>query len=201
MSPEPETQTGGTLDLPEVRRAGTPAIVLAAAVLALALAGLFVLGWLPRHRQAKLAREDAAELADGIPTLAVAQVRETTGEGSVTLSCEVRAEQEALIRTRATGYLKSLHADMGDQVEAGKLLAEIDAPEIESELLRGRAAVEQAQATLAKATTAFEQAERSLQRYQRLGHGVASGLSVITMLETTAVASGCASTMACTALR
>jgi RND family efflux transporter MFP subunit len=166
-SAEPETE-------PEIRRAGTPTVLLATVVFLISLAALFFIGWLPRHRQGAEAGNDAAELAGMVPVLVVSHPKETAGEGNVTLPCDVKADQEASIQTRANGYLKVLHADLGDKVLAGQLLAEIDAPEIDAELARGQASLLQARANLAKSTTGLELAERSLKRYHDLARGAAS---------------------------
>src|SRR5262249_15205790 len=52
------------------------------------------------------------------------------------------------------GYLKRWYADIGARVTAGQLLAEIDAPEIDQQLLQARAdlATSEANARLAQAT-------------------------------------------------
>jgi RND family efflux transporter MFP subunit len=49
---------------------------------------------------------------------------------------------------RSSGYVRRLHADMGTAVRAGQVLAEIEAPELDQELLQARASLAQAQATL-----------------------------------------------------
>ncbi len=167
QSPEPET-------LPEIRRASTPTVLIAVVVLVLSLASLYIIGWLPRSRQGEEIRKDASEQSSLQPVLSVAHPKVTEGEGNVTLPCDVIAEQEASLQTRANGYIKSLYADIGDKVQSGQLLAEIDAPEIDAELARGQASLLQARANLAKATTGYELAERSLKRYHVLAPGAAS---------------------------
>lgn len=166
-SPEPET-------VPEIRRASTSSVLIAVVVLVLSLAALYFIGWFPRNRQGKEIRKDAEALSTLVPVLAVSHPKETAGEGNVTLPCDVIAEQETSIQIRGNGYLKSLYADIGDKVRAGQLLAEIDAPEIDAQLVRGQASLLQAQANLAKATTGFELAERSLKRYHVLIPGATS---------------------------
>ena len=46
---------------------------------------------------------------------------------------------DAAIFARTNGYLKQRHADIGSRVKAGQLLAEIDTPEIDQQLLQARA--------------------------------------------------------------
>jgi RND family efflux transporter MFP subunit len=69
------------------------------------------------------------------------------------LPAEVRAFVEAPIYARASGYLKRWLVDIGAEVSAGQLLAEIDTPELNQELARARAELAQAEAALALAKT------------------------------------------------
>ena len=174
MNPVTSEPSAEPDDMPDIRRAGAPTVLMAVSVLVLAIAGLFFIGWFPRHHQAETAKNDAAELAGTLPALAVAHPKASAGEGQVTLPCDVKADQEASLQTRAIGYLKVLHADLGDKVEAGQLLAEIEAPDVEAELARGQAALLQTRAALDKATNTFKQAERSQGRFGSLRGGAAS---------------------------
>jgi membrane fusion protein (multidrug efflux system) len=69
-------------------------------------------------------------------------------------AAEVRPLLEAPVHARASGYVRRWMVDIGGQVAAGQLLAEIDAPEVAQELARARAELAQAEAAvaLAKAT-------------------------------------------------
>lgn len=55
------------------------------------------------------------------------------------------------IQVRVTGFIKSVHADIGDRVKAGQLLAEIDAPELAEEFRQKQALVLQAAAEIVQA--------------------------------------------------
>jgi len=178
MNPVPSEAAAEAVDLTAIRRAGTPTVVLATSALVAALAALFLIGWFPRHRQQVTARNDSAELAGQVPALTVAHPTVSQGAGQLTLPCDVKADQEASLQTRAVGYIKALHADLGDTVEAGQLLAEIAAPDVDAELARGQASLLQARAALAKATTALKQAERSFERYDFLSGGATSAEEV-----------------------
>jgi RND family efflux transporter MFP subunit len=63
------------------------------------------------------------------------------------------------ISARASGYLKRWHKDIGSQVKAGDLLAEIDTPEIDQQLSQAVAAREQAASSLALAKSTAERWE------------------------------------------
>src|SRR5437870_6025877 len=58
-----------------------------------------------------------------------------------------QAFQETTIYPRANGYVKSWKADIGDNVVAGQLLAEIETPEVEQQLAQARAQEEIAKLT------------------------------------------------------
>jgi RND family efflux transporter MFP subunit len=66
----------------------------------------------------------------------------------------MEAYSRASIFARVNGYLKSWKVDIGAHVKAGQLLAEIDTPELDQQLLQARAnlASAQANATLAQTT-------------------------------------------------
>ncbi|HET8709879.1 MAG TPA: efflux RND transporter periplasmic adaptor subunit [Spongiibacteraceae bacterium] len=77
-----------------------------------------------------------------------------TGEEELTLPGDVQAYADAPIYARASGYLKSWHVDIGARVKKGQLLAEIDAPEVDQQLLQAEAdlATAVANAKLARST-------------------------------------------------
>jgi RND family efflux transporter MFP subunit len=89
-----------------------------------------------------------------VPVVAVA-LPDTQGK-SATLDLPGRLEafSQAQLYARVSGYLKSWDADIGTPVKAGQLLAEIDAPDLDQQILQAQAdlASAQANATLADAT-------------------------------------------------
>lgn len=59
----------------------------------------------------------------------------------VTLPGTLAPWQQAVVRSRIDGHLASVRADRGDRVKAGQVLAVVEAPEIEADLAKGKAAV------------------------------------------------------------
>ena len=57
----------------------------------------------------------------------------------LSLSGELKPVTEASILARVGGYVRSWKADLGDQVQEGQVLAELDTPELQRELARARA--------------------------------------------------------------
>ena len=49
----------------------------------------------------------------------------------ITLLADVRPNQVATLYAKVSGYIKSLHADRGDRVEPGQVVAQIESPELD----------------------------------------------------------------------
>jgi membrane fusion protein (multidrug efflux system) len=63
----------------------------------------------------------------------------------------VEPSRQTAIYSRTTGYVRDWLADLGDKVKAGQVLAELDTPEVDHQLVEARAASDQAKASLALA--------------------------------------------------
>ncbi len=87
------------------------------------------------------------------------------GSHDVILPCNIKANQSTAIYTRTSGYLKKWNYDIGQHVEAGQVMAEIDAPEIDAQLKQSQASLEQTQAAVKKAQADLDLAEVTLKRY------------------------------------
>src|SRR5271168_4886658 len=108
------------------------------------------------------AREDSSvKLKDwtddqAIPSVAV--IYADPGQLTATLDLPGRLEAyyRAPIFARVNGYLKGWKADIGARVKAGEVIAEIDAPDLDQQLLQARAdlANQQASAKLSEVTLA-----------------------------------------------
>ena len=123
------------------------AMVLLAAV---AIAGAaFLAGREPRQRQQAALADETRELA--IPTVTIVSPAPGMAAAGLLLPAEVKPWVEAPIYARANGYLKRWLVDLGAQVEAGQLLAEIETPELDQELDRSRHELAQAEAARALA--------------------------------------------------
>src|SRR5262252_9174226 len=111
-------------------------------VIALVIVGAFTL--LQRKSQyAALAKETEA-LA--IPTVAVVHPAVEASEEGLVLPGTLQAYVESPIYARTNGYLKKWYRDIGSRARQGELLAEIDAPEVDQQLLQAKADLETAKA-------------------------------------------------------
>jgi membrane fusion protein (multidrug efflux system) len=106
------------------------------------------------------AREDSSaklrEWTDtqAVPTVAVTLPDARVLNATLDLPGRLEAYQRAPIYARVSGYLKNWNADIGAQVKAGQVIAEIEAPDLDQQLLQARAdlASQQASAKLSEAT-------------------------------------------------
>jgi membrane fusion protein, multidrug efflux system len=60
----------------------------------------------------------------------------------INLPGDVVGFYEAALHSKVTGYLKSISVDKGDSVKKGQVLAEIEVPELQSNLMRSQASLE-----------------------------------------------------------
>ena len=108
------------------------------------------------------AREDSSaklrEWTDNqaIPPVAVIFPDPGVLSATIDLPGRLEAYYRAPIFARVNGYLKSWRADIGARVKAGEVIAEIDAPDLDQQLLQARAdlANQQASAKLSEVTLA-----------------------------------------------
>jgi RND family efflux transporter MFP subunit len=118
----------------------------------LTLAALLVANGLAartRHEHAV----DAWTQSQSLPVVSVIQPSQNAAGDTLQLPAHLEAWSKAPINARVSGYLKSWSADIGTQVKAGQILAEIDSPELDQQLAQTRAHLAQEQATARIAET------------------------------------------------
>ena len=81
---------------------------------------------------------------------------------NVVLPATVRPWQTTALHARVSGYLTKWHRDLGEQVKAGELLAEIETPELDQELAEGEALASEAAAAAIQARAERQEAEAEL---------------------------------------
>jgi RND family efflux transporter MFP subunit len=134
---------------PRRRRWGGRLFALGGSLL---LAGGLSLGAWANYSRQQQVMTTAKQERDFVPTVSVATVEVSPGIMSVTLPGTTAAFAAANIFARATGYIAKRNVDIGDQVKAGDLLAELAVPELDHQ-------ISQNEATLSQLKSALEQAE------------------------------------------
>src|SRR5271167_457618 len=125
------------------------ALLLIGLVLLLLVIGGVIAMLIRIHDDHVLANETERE---SIPTVAVIHPTAENPDEDVVLPGTLQAYEESPIYARTNGYLLRWYKDIGSHVTKGELLADIDTPEVDQELMQARATREQiaAQMDLAK---------------------------------------------------
>jgi RND family efflux transporter MFP subunit len=139
-------------------------IVIALAILALFAGGL-VFGAVVRARTTRELEAAAQTMRSATPQLAVIKAVPAS-DSDLTLAATTQAMQDTVVYARTSGYLRGRHADIGDAVRAGQLLAEIASPEIDHQARQAQADLEQAQRTLELQKATLDLARITMARYQ-----------------------------------
>jgi RND family efflux transporter MFP subunit len=87
-----------------------------------------------------------------IPTINLARI-DGGGERQIDLPGDVQAFYTAPIHARVSGYLKRWYVDIGTPVKSGQVLADIDTPDLDQQVLQARADLATAQANQSLAAT------------------------------------------------
>ena len=138
-------------------------------VIGIGILGLFLIllavGVVPRvrtHRELVV----AAQKAQNTPPEVYVIRPEPASEADLSLSATTQAIQDSIIYARTSGYLSKRYVDIGDQVTAGQLLAEIESPEIDQQLRQAKADLQQSQKNLDLQKANLDLARVTMARYQ-----------------------------------
>jgi multidrug efflux pump subunit AcrA (membrane-fusion protein) len=112
------------------------------------------------------------------PIVPVARVVRGDLFNDVTLTAEFEPYQEVDVMSKIAGYVRTIKVDVGDRVRQGQVLAVLDVPEMQDEIAKASAAVEEADAQFAaasgevtRADSAHEVAHMSHERLRRVRAG------------------------------
>jgi len=108
----------------------------------------FFAGYLPLQGRRAVIASEAHEEQRALPRVDVMQVGRSTGKSELELPGSIQPTMEAPVLARADGYIIRRLVDIGDRVRAGQELAQIDAPELDQQVMQARATVQQMQAAL-----------------------------------------------------
>jgi RND family efflux transporter MFP subunit len=129
--------------------------ILLAAVILFVVA--FFAGYLPLHQQTALVQAETIQQEQALPRAPVVLVRRSLVQSELLLPGSIQAVTEAPVLARADGYVKRRMADIGDRVQEGQPLLEIDAPEMDAQIDQAKANVQQLQAALDQAVANYQQ--------------------------------------------
>lgn len=90
------------------------------------------------------------------PTVSIVRPTPAAPAEEIVLPGNIQAFTDTPIYARTNGYLKSWYFDIGTHVKKGQLLAEIESPEVDKQLLAAKAELETAKANLELAKSTAE---------------------------------------------
>jgi RND family efflux transporter MFP subunit len=155
MSPEPASQEPlPSAAAPPRRRLGFTLFAF------VALAAAVVVMGVTTRRMADARLNEWTE-KQAMPSVAIAALDQRGRRTTLDLPGRLEAYSQAQLYARVAGYLKEWKADIGTPVKAGQLLAEIEAPDLDQQIMQGEAGVASARANA-------ELAGQTLQRGQSL---------------------------------
>jgi RND family efflux transporter MFP subunit len=121
------------------------ALVLVSIVVALSFSG----------RKAKASQGDDSQARP----VAVALAERKPLDNSVTLSGDFRPFQEVDVHAKVAGYIQKIFVDVGDKVKEGQVLAILEVPELQAEVLGSEAAIRRSQDAIRRAQSEVQRAE------------------------------------------
>jgi RND family efflux transporter MFP subunit len=139
-------------------------------VLVIVVGALFAYGY-SKHRDA-VSRVPPAAIVLGQVEATRVQVftpKSVSTDEAIDLPASVKALEQATLYPRASGYVRAWHADIGDKVAAGTVLADIDIPDLDAQLGQARAQLAAARAAVKQAQAQSVYSKSNAGRYQGLG--------------------------------
>jgi RND family efflux transporter MFP subunit len=137
-----------------VRRAGFK-IGTAAAICLIAT-------WLISARGTRAA--DTTEAADAATPVAAVKVQRHDLSLQQTFEAEFRPYQEIDVYSKVSGFLQNISVDVGDRVEAGQVIANVEVPELKDDLAHAVAVQQRSEAEVKRAESDHEDAHLSFTR-------------------------------------
>ncbi|ADW70389.1 efflux RND transporter periplasmic adaptor subunit [Granulicella tundricola] len=141
-------------------------IILACVVIIFII--VLIAGAIPRLAQDKETRKRADDTKNAVPVVEAVRVQTAKSGAGLVIPGTTTPLTEASVYARATGYLTRRYVDIGDHVHKGQLLAVIDAPDLDQQVLQAREQLNQAQAQLAQQKTQLALTEVTVNRYRAL---------------------------------
>jgi RND family efflux transporter MFP subunit len=102
---------------------------------------------------------ETSRIEPAAPTVAVVKATRADLSSNLVLTAEFEPFQEIDVMAKVSGYIRDIKVDIGDRVREGQLLATLEIPEMQDDLTRSAAAIEEATAELATARDELQRAQ------------------------------------------
>ena len=93
------------------------------------------------------------------PTVAVVKATRADLSSGLVLTAEFTPFQEIDVMAKVSGYIRQINVDIGDRVKEGQLLATLEIPEMQDDITRAAATIEEANAELSAARDELQRAQ------------------------------------------
>ncbi len=129
---------------------------------------LLLIGWLMRRGDHKDIERRSQQERNAKPVVEVATVQAPTGGAGLVIPGTTIPLTQAYVYARANGYITRRLVDIGDHVRKGQLLAVIDAPDLDAQVVQAREQVLQAERQLDQQKSQLALATVTVERYRVL---------------------------------
>lgn len=166
-------------EVPKVGRRARFVVPVSFAILLLAFgAAVVFLGVIPRvQAKASLVQRTSERLAEKPRVSAIPAVG-AGADAKIELPARLQALVAAAIFPREGGYVKEIKADIGDKVTAGQVLAIIDTPVLDQQILALTANVATSNAKVKQAEAQAKSSSATIRRLKSVEQGVVSQQSI-----------------------
>ena len=101
----------------------------------------------------------ASQTQEAPPIVPVVKAARTDLINDLVLTAEFEPYQQVDLMSKVAGYIRSINVDIGDRVRLGQVIATLEIPEMEDDLTRGQAAIQQTDDEIATASDEVHRAE------------------------------------------
>jgi RND family efflux transporter MFP subunit len=99
-----------------------------------------------------------------LKTVPVAKASRANLTKDISLYAEFRPYQEIMVHAKVSGYVQSIRVDIGDHVQAGEPLAQLEVPELNDDVNRASAALAKSREEVKRADADYRDAHLAYQR-------------------------------------
>jgi RND family efflux transporter MFP subunit len=147
---------------------------LSVAVVAIVLLAAFFIVHRRKVEAEELLGQQTAEEANAAPIVDVVSVKSAASSEPLVLPGDTRGWYESTIYARVSGYVGNWTSDIGDRVKKGQVLATIETPDLDQQLIAAqeKLKVSQAEVAVAEANASF--AQKTYERWRDSPRGVVS---------------------------
>ena len=130
---------------PKANKKSSFATYLVVGLIILVLIGFGIFSMIKRHRLANAAKEASTPEK---PSVRVVKPKLASDTAVILLPGTLQGSRQTFLYARVNGYVKNWYVDIGDAVQEGQLLAELETPDLDQQLVQGEANLALAKSSL-----------------------------------------------------